>query len=298
MPEYAAMDFLQWLAAVGGVCTTAATAEHISDRELRQLRRRGSLWVPLRGWVALAGLRNEVTRALELGGVVSCVSAFREHGLWTPHGDQHLHVRVHRETHSARIDAAEDATAIRVHRLLRRLPEQYPWDGIDSILTSLAVAARCVGTAELLAATDGALQQGKLQQEDLQEMAEKLPNALGRVFSTATELSGSGSESTFADHLRRARVSFVQQPELLPGEYFDFLIGKSLVIEIDSLAWHGSREQMANDRRRDAALTALGYRVLRFTYEQVMFEPEAAMAIVLGLVRRNIHERPLFPAAD
>ncbi|WP_092916499.1 endonuclease domain-containing protein [Agrococcus baldri] len=97
--------------------------------------------------------------------------------------------------------------------------------------------------------------------------------------------------------LRRAGIRFVQQPELLPGEFTDFLIGKSLVVEIDSLAWHGSREQMANDRRRDAELTALGYRILRFTYEQVMFEPELVLDIVLGLVRRNVHERAPFRSA-
>ncbi|MCH1882119.1 DUF559 domain-containing protein [Agrococcus sp. ARC_14] len=285
------MDFLHWLATAGGVCTTAIASEHISERELRELRRRGALRVPLRGWVALDGVDNDVTRALGLGGVVSCVSAFRSLGLWTPHGDRDLHIRVHRETHSARLARASRADGMRVHTLLRHLPERRPWDGTDSIPTSLAVAAGCVAEVDLIAAADSALRAKKLHRDELHDLTRQLPKALRRSLERASEQSGSGSESTFAAMLHRAQIAFTQQPELLPGEFCDFLIGKSLVVEVDSLEWHGSRKQMANDRRRDAALTMLGYRVLRFTYEQVMFEPQAVMAIVLDLVRRNVHRR-------
>lgn len=297
MPEDASMDFLIWLSTVGGVCTTATAREHVEALELREMLKNGALWSPMRGWVALDGVRNDVTRSLTLGGVVSCASAFGAHGLWTPHGDRDLHIRVNRETHSARLDATALKKGVRVHRLLSRLPERRPWDGVDGILTSLAVASRCLSASDVLAAADGALQQGKLQREDLVEMSDQLPKVLRRTLARASELSGSGTESTFAAMLRRVGIRFVQQPELLPDEFFDFLIGKSLVVEIDSLAWHGSREQMANDRRRDAELTALGYRILRFTYEQVMFESELVLDIVLGLVRRNVHERAPFRSA-
>lgn len=289
------MDFLAWLSTVGGVCTTSRATELIAQRELRALRARGALWVPLRGWTALGGVHNDVTRALELGGVVTCASAFRAHGLWTPHRDQGLHIRVHRETHSARLARARRADGVHVHRLLGRIAEQRPWDGIDSIRTSLAVATSCVSAVDVLAAADAALHLGKLRSEDLAELRRQLPKSRGRILAPATGLAGSGTESLFAAMLRRAGIRFVQQPELLPGEFFDFLIGTSLVVEIDSLAWHGSRAQMANDRRRDAELTALGYRVLRFTYEQVVFEPERVLRLVLGLVRRDVHERGLFP---
>ncbi|WP_413318429.1 DUF559 domain-containing protein [Agrococcus sp. 1P02AA] len=289
------MDFLAWLSAMGGVCTTSRALELLTPRELRALRRRGALWVPLRGWTALDGVRNDVTRALDLGGVVSCVSAFRAHGLWTPHGDRDLHIRVHRETHSAKLAKAEDADGVHVHRLLGRLPEQRPWDGVDSVLTSLAVATSCVSAADAVAAADVALRLGKLQLEDLSELRQQLPESRSRVLATANGLAGSGTESLFAAVLRRAGIRFQQQPQLLPGEFFDFLIGTSLVVEIDSLAWHGSREQMANDRRRDAELTLLGYRVIRFTYEQVLLDPERVLSTVLTLVRRDVHERALFP---
>jgi very-short-patch-repair endonuclease len=292
------MDFLDWLRAMDGVCTAAAARARLPARELRRLRDRGTLWVPLRGWLALADVRNEVTRALERGGVVTCASAFRWHGLWTPHGDERLHLRIHRETHSDRVDANADIDGICVHRLDRRLPERRPWDGVDTILTALASAFGCISATDLLGAADSALQQGKLQITDLHELARQLPGGRGRLLELATDLSGSGTESTFAAMLRRARIRFVQQPELLPGELVDFLIGCSLVIEIDSVEWHGGPAQMAKDRQRDARLTALGYRVIRFTYEQILFSPELVLATVLDLVRRDVHERPLFRAAS
>ncbi len=285
------VDFLGWLRVVGGVCTVVAAREHASSDELRRLRARGALWVPLRGWVALAEGHGDVTRALQLGGVATCVSALRRHGLWTPHGDSDLHVRVPRATRTARVAGADALEDVRVHRLHERLPEERPWDGVDGIRTALAVASGCVGADDLLAAAESALQQGRLQREALLELAAKIPRRCRVVLERASALSGSGSESTFAAMLRRAHIRFVQQAELLPGEFFDFLIGTSLVVEVDSLEWHGSRAQMARDRARDARLTALGYRVVRFTYEQVMFERESVLQTVLDLVRRDMHER-------
>jgi len=55
---------------------------------------------------------------------------------------------------------------------------------------------------------------------------------------------------------------------------------------------------LAVDRRRDAQLTVLGYRVLRFAYEQVLFEPEYVLETVLELVRRGVHQRKPWAAAD
>lgn len=287
------MDFLDWLRAMGGVCATTTALEHVSKRTLRRLRDSGQLWVPLRGWVALGDVRNEVTRALELGGILTCVSALRMHGLWVPHGDTDLHVRPNRETHSDRVSRTAGESGVQLHRQHRRLADQRPWDGVDGALAALVVATGCVSSSDATAAASSALASGLVQQDDLTEVALELPRRRRLLLERATAQSGSGTESIFAEMLRRARIAFVQQPELLPGEYFDFLVGKSLVIEIDSLEWHGSRAQMANDRSRDARLTALGYRMLRFTYEQVMFNPDDVMRTVLDLVRRNVHQRAL-----
>jgi hypothetical protein len=47
-----------------------------------------------------------------------------------------------------------------------------------------------------------------------------------------------------------------------------------LVVEADSYSWHRSPSALNADRERDVELTLAGYRVLRFTYEQITQRPE------------------------
>ena len=51
-----------------------------------------------------------------------------------------------------------------------------------------------------------------------------------------------------------------------------------LVVEVDGFAFHGSRHAFERDRRRDADLVAAGYRVVRFTWRQIKYEPAAVIA--------------------
>jgi very-short-patch-repair endonuclease len=51
-----------------------------------------------------------------------------------------------------------------------------------------------------------------------------------------------------------------------------------LVVEVDGFAFHASRQAFERDRRRDADLVAAGYRVVRFTWRQIVREPEAVIA--------------------
>ena len=66
----------------------------------------------------------------------------------------------------------------------------------------------------------------------------------------------------------------------------DFVIGTALVIEVDGKQYHTDEVRFEKDRRRDARLSALGYRVLRFSYRQV-FErwSEVRAAIVAAIAR-------------
>jgi very-short-patch-repair endonuclease len=51
-----------------------------------------------------------------------------------------------------------------------------------------------------------------------------------------------------------------------------------LVAEVDGYAYHSSRAAFERDRARDAHLTALGYRVMRFTWRQIVHAPEVVIA--------------------
>lgn len=51
-----------------------------------------------------------------------------------------------------------------------------------------------------------------------------------------------------------------------------------LIVEIDGWRYHRTRKRFEDDRRKDAALTAAGYRVVRITYRRLRDEPLAVSA--------------------
>jgi hypothetical protein len=59
-----------------------------------------------------------------------------------------------------------------------------------------------------------------------------------------------------------------------------------LVVEVDGWETHGDRASFEEDRRRDALLGAAGWRVLRFTWRQVVDRPEfVARALAADVTR-------------
>ena len=57
-----------------------------------------------------------------------------------------------------------------------------------------------------------------------------------------------------------------------------------VVVETDGFRHHGDRTAFEADRARDAHLQSLGFRVLRFTYRQVMEDRPAVVAALRGLL--------------
>lgn len=73
--------------------------------------------------------------------------------------------------------------------------------------------------------------------------------------------------------LEIVRAAGLPRPEVnvrVLGHELDFLWRSARVVaEVDGYAFHASERSFAADRRRDAELTATGYRVLRFTWKDV-----------------------------
>ncbi|HEU4977051.1 MAG TPA: DUF559 domain-containing protein [Baekduia sp.] len=69
------------------------------------------------------------------------------------------------------------------------------------------------------------------------------------------------------------------------GERVDFAWPAArLVIETDGFEWHMTPAQFAADRARDQLLTLAGHRVVRFTWDQVRYEPGQVAAAVSALL--------------
>jgi len=56
-------------------------------------------------------------------------------------------------------------------------------------------------------------------------------------------------------------------------------------VELDGAAFHGSAEARERDTRRDVALAALGWVVLRFSYQRLMTDPEGCRREILAVCR-------------
>jgi hypothetical protein len=61
-----------------------------------------------------------------------------------------------------------------------------------------------------------------------------------------------------------------------------------LAVELDGAAFHGSAEARERDLRRDAALAALGWVVLRFSYRQLTRHPERCRAQIAAAYRSRL----------
>ena len=81
--------------------------------------------------------------------------------------------------------------------------------------------------------------------------------------------------------LPRPRINVV-----VAGFEVDFLWrDERLVVETDGAATHLTRAAFERDRRRDAAHTVAGYRVVRFTWRRVVEEPRDVAATLRALLR-------------
>ena len=63
----------------------------------------------------------------------------------------------------------------------------------------------------------------------------------------------------------------------------DLVVDGWLVVELDGFAYHSDRDRYRTDRRRTNGLVARGYRVLRFSYEDVMFHLADVVAQVVAV---------------
>jgi len=64
-----------------------------------------------------------------------------------------------------------------------------------------------------------------------------------------------------------------------------------IVLEADSFEFHGKRSALRRDCHRYDELVARGWLVLRFAWEQVMFEPEWVASVIRRTVERRLAER-------
>ena len=97
----------------------------------------------------------------------------------------------------------------------------------------------------------------------------------------------SEAEARLLSLVRKAGLDPPATNVVVAGLEVDFVWRATrLVVEVDGFEFHSSSAAFERDRRRDAALTAAGLRVMRVTWRQLTGEPEAFLArLAQALVR-------------
>jgi very-short-patch-repair endonuclease len=98
---------------------------------------------------------------------------------------------------------------------------------------------------------------------------------------TDADYSRSAAERRMRRLLKQAGLPAVRSNILILGHEVDFLWpGHKLIVEVDGYRFHGHRAAFESDRRRDMALIAAGYRVIRITWRQLKNEPMMVAATI------------------
>lgn len=281
------MQILTTLAAErGGLIPTFRLRQSgLSPRRIAALCHAGQLLRVRQGWFVLPGTPNSVVEAVRVGGQLTCSTALDLHGVWV-RASPRIHVAVNR--HATQLRSAKDPRR-------RREPLDpfavVHWRRASTATTSMVASvadaiddfARCAPLEHRAAAIDSALHLGML-----------LPNhpaALALRPAGVVGVCESGTETVFWLRMRRHRLPIMRQVRIPTVGRVDFLIGERLVIEVDGREFHDRESTFEEDRERDAQLSILGYRVLRFSYRQVFEHWEIVEAAVLAAIGRGDHRR-------
>jgi very-short-patch-repair endonuclease len=169
---------------------------------------------------------------------------------------------------------------VRIHRVRDLRPDEVTvLDGIPvtTPARTLLDIAETMTSREVEQALATAYRKGLVTPKEMREMVERHPRHRGApLLQRLLDAEGSPAftrskaEETLFEIIVSARLP---RPELnvkVLGHEVDFLWRKARVVaEVDGYEFHSSLASFAADRRRDAELAAAGYRVLRFTWEDV-----------------------------
>ena len=258
------------LERLGGTATRGQLVALTSRAAVDRATAGGHLVRLARGRWALPVVDDAVAAAHRLTGTVSHTSAALVHGWSVKHAPARPHVTVPR---TRRLASRPGAT---VHWADLAAAER------EGLVTSpgrtLSDCLRTLPFDEALAVADSALRDG-FGRSELLRLAEDLrgPGAARarRVAGFADARAANPFESVLRAIARGVEGLEVEaQVEIWEPAFLGRVDladrQRRIVLEADSFAWHGGRQQLASDCRRYNRLVVHGWTVLRFSWEDVM----------------------------
>ena len=272
-----AMSLEQILTRLGGVATRRTLIRATSRREFDRAVRAGVIVRAAHGRYALPAAREAARAAHALTGVLSHRTAALHHGWEVKTVPERPDVAVRRNRtiaperragvalHRADLDPADvDGIATTIERTLVDCMRSLPFDEALAIADS-ALRHRSITKARLIELADGVQGTGAPQARRVAREASALAANPFESVLRAISLDVPGldlrPQVVIADREGRGRADLVDTE-------------RRWVVEAESHTWHSRRGALRRDCRRYTKLVLLGWRVLRFAWEDVMFHPD------------------------
>jgi very-short-patch-repair endonuclease len=239
--------------------------------------RAGAVQLVRRGLAGVPDGEPEIRTALKVNGLITCISAAKELRLWTIKDPECLHLWS---------DHGGLPKSVATHRSALvgdRLPGAYV-PVIDAVLHTL----RCRPPLEALVLAESAVRRGAVGQA---ELVRHLPGPRNGARRAVMQRIGKDADSPLEviarELFRAAGLRVETQVEIRGLGRVDLLIEGRLIVELDGMDFHWTRDAFRKDRRRNNEGVLSGLPTLRYVYEDVVFRPQAVLAQVMSVLRRG-----------
>jgi very-short-patch-repair endonuclease len=258
----------------GGTATFAQLRAVVSGRAIRKALADEAIRRIAKGVYALPPADDPLAAARAQGGVVSHLSAAVVHGFDVLELPAKPQITVPRGQHRR----------LSPLRCELRWADDVPSDGgVTGKLRTVLDCARTLPFAAALTVADSALRLGAVHPSRLRIEAAGLTGPGSRRARKVAVAADGRAESPLESVLRSILIEagidgFVPQVVVRDGSFSARIDlanqGLMIAIEGDSFSYHGTRDALARDCRRHANLTIRGWRLLRFSWEDVMFDQD------------------------
>jgi very-short-patch-repair endonuclease len=274
------------LRRLGGVATTAALLRMTRRRQLRTALRSGRIEQVGRGRYALPTASAARRAATRLSAVVWLRSAAAHHG-WALKVQPELpELAVGRK----RRLPAERRREVAVSWVALGADDVHA--GVTNPLRTVIDCARHLPFDEALAVADSALRAGSVDRAELDSVSVRGAGAgaVRRVLRHADGRAANPFESVLRALLIQAGLEVEAQGAVVleTGVVHPDVVCRAAgaVFEADSWTHHATRKAHRRDCARYNLLVLAGWRVFRFTWEQVMLEPAYVRWVLARAARR------------
>lgn len=284
------MEVVELLARLGGVAEHGELVDACSVAAVRHAVTRGDVVRLRRNRYALVDVDAHRAAAVAAGGVLSHLGAARYWGWKVKHEPRVPWVQMPRNRRrpvgdlEVRWGDLSDAEVVAyVTRPVRTV--------ID--------CARALPFDEALAVADSALRSGEVERHTLLRAAERSPRTgrsrVMRVVEAADPRAANPFESVMRAIALQVPGLAVEPQGAVPGVgWVDLLdAGQKIVAEAESFEFHGTKAGLRRDVRRYTELTRRGFVVVRFLWEDVMFDAPYVEQVLRDVVSRQPRPRQL-----